>query len=310
MPREGTLVIHDVIRGDVAVEWAREQDHVVQRADGSFLYHLANVVDDHDFQITHVIRAEEHLSNTPRQIFIAQSLGYDLPIYAHLPFVAEPGSKTKLSKRKLDKYLKNADFAALMKHGRKVADALEMEVDQNTFNPVVVDFYEQVGYLPEAIINYLALLGLGIGRPDGAFQPRGVDRAFFPGAGEQGGRQLRSQEALGVPGLAHAAVAAGREGRAGRAVFAASWACRRRRDPCTTRASQDRACRPRGGRPHQDRRRHPRLRLFLRCRRQAGVRRKGRRQIAAEARRGRTSGQVSRDDWPPRNHSRPSRWNR
>jgi len=159
MPREGTLVIHDVIRGDVAVDWAREQDHVIQRADGSCLYHLANVVDDHDFKITHVIRAEEHLSNTPRQIYIAQSLGYELPVYAHLPFVAEPGSKTKLSKRKLDKYLKNADFAALMKHGRKVADALKMEVDPNTFNPVVVDFYEQVGYLPEAINNYLALLG-------------------------------------------------------------------------------------------------------------------------------------------------------
>ncbi len=159
MPREGTLVIQDVIRGNVAVDWAREQDHVIQRADGSFLYHLASVVDDYDFKITHVIRAEEHLSNTPRQVFIAQSLGYELPIYAHLPFVAEPGSKTKLSKRKLDKYLKNADFAALMKHGRKVADALGLQVDQNTFNPVVVDFYEQVGYLPEAIINYLALLG-------------------------------------------------------------------------------------------------------------------------------------------------------
>ena len=159
MPREGTLTIQDIIRGNVAVDWAREQDHVIQRADGSYLYHLASVVDDHDFQITHVIRAEEHLSNTPRQVFIAQSLGYELPIYAHLPFVAEPGSKTKLSKRKLDKYLKNADFAALMKHGRKVAEALGLSVDQNTFNPVVVDFYEQVGYLPEAIINYLALLG-------------------------------------------------------------------------------------------------------------------------------------------------------
>ena len=159
MPRDGTLVIQDIIRGEVAVQWAREQDHVIQRADGSFLYHLASVVDDFEFKITHVIRAEEHLSNTPRQVFIARSLGYELPIYAHLPFVAEPGSKTKLSKRKLDKYLKNADFAALMKHGRKVADALGLQVDQNTFNPVVVDFYEQVGYLPEAIINYLALLG-------------------------------------------------------------------------------------------------------------------------------------------------------
>ena len=107
MPREGPAGFDDQIRGDVEFEWAREQDHVIQRADGSCLYHLASVVDDHDFEITHVIRAEEHLSNTPRQIFIAQGLGYPLPEYAHLPFVAEPGSKNKLSKRKLDKYLKN-----------------------------------------------------------------------------------------------------------------------------------------------------------------------------------------------------------
>ncbi|MGD0896224.1 MAG: glutamate--tRNA ligase [Thermoguttaceae bacterium] len=159
MPRQGSLVIADLVRGNVEVQWASEQDHVVQRADGSCLYHLANVVDDHDFQITHVIRAEEHLSNTPRQVFIAKSLGYNLPQYAHLPFVAEPGSKTKLSKRKLDKYLKNPDFAQLMKHGRKVAEALRLATDPDTFNPVVVDFYEQVGYLPDAVINYLALLG-------------------------------------------------------------------------------------------------------------------------------------------------------
>ena len=82
------------------------------------------MVDDFDFEITHVIRAEEHLSNTPRQIFIAQSLGYPLPEYAHLPFVAEPGSKNKLSKRKLDKYLKNRDFAQVNEHGQAIAAAL------------------------------------------------------------------------------------------------------------------------------------------------------------------------------------------
>ena len=71
--REGNLVMRDLIRGDVEFEWAAEQDHVMQRADGSCLYHLATVVDDHDFEISHVIRAEEHLSNTPRQIFIAQA---------------------------------------------------------------------------------------------------------------------------------------------------------------------------------------------------------------------------------------------
>ncbi len=159
MPHEGKLVIPDLVRGDVEFEWAREQDHVIQRADGTCLYHLASVVDDHDFEITHVIRAEEHLSNTPRQVFIAQSLGYPLPAYAHLPYVAEPGSKTKLSKRKLDKYLKNRDFARLMEHGQAIAAAMGLSASAETFNPVIVDFYEQVGYLPDAIINYLVLLG-------------------------------------------------------------------------------------------------------------------------------------------------------
>jgi glutamyl-tRNA synthetase len=159
MPREGTLALDDLVRGRVEFDWAREQDHVVQRTDGTCLYHLANVVDDRDFQITHVIRAEEHLSNTPRQVFILEALGYPRPVYAHLPFVAEPGSRNKLSKRKLDKYLKNRDFAQLVEHGRKIAQAIGHAVEADAFNPVIVDFYRTVGYLPEAIINYLALLG-------------------------------------------------------------------------------------------------------------------------------------------------------
>ncbi|MDR1962199.1 MAG: glutamate--tRNA ligase [Planctomycetaceae bacterium] len=159
MPREGQLVINDLIRGRVVFDWATEQDHVIQRADGSFIYHLANVVDDQDFEISHVIRAEEHLSNTPRQIFMIQSLGYRLPEYAHLPFVAEPGSKTKLSKRKLDKYLKNKDFAKLVQHGKLIADRIGLETTTDGFNPVIVDFYQKVGYLPEAIVNYIALVG-------------------------------------------------------------------------------------------------------------------------------------------------------
>jgi glutamyl-tRNA synthetase len=159
MPREGTLVLDDRVRGRVEFQWAEEQDHVVQRADGSFIYHLASVVDDFDFGITHVIRAEEHLSNTPRQVFIAQALGYPLPEYAHLPYVAEPGSKRKLSKRKLDTYLKNPDFARVHQHGMAIAQAMGLAPSAETFNPVVVDFYEQVGYLPDAIVNYLVLLG-------------------------------------------------------------------------------------------------------------------------------------------------------
>jgi glutamyl-tRNA synthetase len=159
MPREGELVLSDLIRGEVRFAWATEQDHVIQRADGTCLYHLASVVDDEAMRITHVIRAEEHLPNTPRQVFIAQSLGYDLPAYAHLPYVAEPGSKTKLSKRKLDKYLKNRDFAALKERGDSIAARIGLATTADTFNPVIVDFYEQIGFLPDALLNYLLLLG-------------------------------------------------------------------------------------------------------------------------------------------------------
>ncbi len=159
MPREGKCVFDDVIRGRVEFNWADEQDHVVQRGDGSCLYHLASVVDDEAFKITHVVRAVEHLSNTPRQIFIAQSLGYALPIYAHLPFVAEPAGPAKLSKRKLDTYLKKKDFAALFEQGQRIADRTGLQATKEAFNPVVVDFYEAIGFLPDAILNYLLLLG-------------------------------------------------------------------------------------------------------------------------------------------------------
>ncbi len=159
MPREGQFVLNDLVRGEVRVDWASEQDHVIQRADGTCLYHLATVVDDHDMQISHVIRAEEHLSNTPRQAFLFERLGYDVPRFAHLPYVAEPGSKTKLSKRKLEKYLKNREFAQLMQHGQSIAERVSLAVALETFNPVIVDFYEQVGYLPDALLNYLLLLG-------------------------------------------------------------------------------------------------------------------------------------------------------
>jgi glutamyl-tRNA synthetase len=159
MPSEGTLVVDDLIRGRVEFEWHREQDHVIQRGDGSPLYHLASIVDDHAMGITHIIRAEEHLSNTPRQIFILQSLGVDLPRFAHLPFVAEPGSRNKLSKRKIREYMKNRDFSELVARGDKIAAALKLETGPDKFSPVVVDFYRQTGFLPEAIINYMALLG-------------------------------------------------------------------------------------------------------------------------------------------------------
>ncbi len=159
MPREGACEFEDLIRGPIAFDWALEQDHVIQRADGTFLYHLASTVDDDAFRITHVIRAVEHLSNTPRQIFIAHGLGYELPRYAHLPYVAAPGRRDKLSKRKLAAYLKDADFKKVYDHGAAVMAALGREVTPEGFSPVTVEFYRDVGYRPEALVNYLLLLG-------------------------------------------------------------------------------------------------------------------------------------------------------
>jgi len=178
MPREGKLVIDDLIRGRIEFDWAQEQDHVIQRSDGTVLYHLASAVDDQAFGITHVIRAEEHLSNTPRQVFILLALGHEPPQFAHLPVVAEPGSKVKLSKRKLDKYLRNRDFAELMELGQKIAERMRYSPPSELFNPVVVDFYKVVGFLPEAIVNYLALLGWSLDDRTEYFTRKDLIQAF------------------------------------------------------------------------------------------------------------------------------------
>jgi glutamyl-tRNA synthetase len=159
MPREGACRIADHVRGEVVVEWATQQDQVIQRANGTVLYNLANVVDDFDMKITHVIRAEEHLPNTPQQIFMLEGLGYPRPEYAHVPFVAEPGSKNKLSKRKIAQYLKNPDFKKVAEHGQAIADRIGLKTTADDFSPVLVAFYEAVGYLPDAVVNYLLLLG-------------------------------------------------------------------------------------------------------------------------------------------------------
>jgi glutamyl-tRNA synthetase len=159
MPRDGACQFDDLVRGNVSVNWNEEPDHVIQRANGTFIYHLANVVDDEDYRISHVVRAVEHLPNTPRQIFMIQSLGYQMPIYAHVPYVAEPGSQNKLSKRKIAKYMNNREFKKLYEHGLNIASKLGVEEDPESFNPVLIDFYSTVGYLPDAILNYLLLLG-------------------------------------------------------------------------------------------------------------------------------------------------------
>jgi glutamyl-tRNA synthetase len=121
------IVFHDVIRGEVRNPRSAIQDFVIARSDGSPLYNLAVAVDDHDMGVTHVIRGEDHLSNTARQVLILDALGYERPVYAHLPLLLGPDGK-KLSKR---------------------------------YNAASVQWLREQGYLPEAVINYLALLGWG-----------------------------------------------------------------------------------------------------------------------------------------------------
>lgn len=124
-PLEGTTVFSDLIRGEVSFENSTLDDFVLLKSDGYPTYHLANVVDDHLMQITHVLRADEWLSSTPRHKLLYGALGFSLPVFAHLPIILGP-DRSKLSKR----------------HG---ATAL-------------TEFKEQ-GFLPETMVNFLALLG-------------------------------------------------------------------------------------------------------------------------------------------------------
>jgi glutamyl-tRNA synthetase len=127
VPDEGDTVVDDEIRGEVRFPNASSDDFVIARADGSVLYNFAVAVDDADMEITHVIRGDDHLSNTPKQRLVMDALGVDAPLYAHLPLLHGPDGK-KLSKR----------------HGAASVQELR-----------------DSGYLPAAVRNYLALLGWG-----------------------------------------------------------------------------------------------------------------------------------------------------
>jgi glutamyl-tRNA synthetase len=127
VPDEGETVFHDTIRGEIVTPNSSIKDFVIRRSDGSALYNLAVAVDDRDMGITQVVRGEDHISNTPRQVMILRALGEEPPAYAHLPLLHGPDGK-KLSKR----------------HG--AASVQELRA---------------AGYLPEAVRNYIALLGWG-----------------------------------------------------------------------------------------------------------------------------------------------------
>jgi glutamyl-tRNA synthetase len=127
VPDSGESVVRDLIRGESRFENRLLDDFVIARADGTPLYNFAVAVDDLEMKITHVVRGEDHLSNTPRQLLVLQALGAEPPFYAHLPLLHGNDGKP-LSKR----------------HGA-----------------VSIQEFRRAGYLPEAVVNYLALLGWG-----------------------------------------------------------------------------------------------------------------------------------------------------
>lgn len=158
VPRDQSVKLDDAIRGHVEWECATMPDPVIMRVNGSPLYNFASVIDDAQMQISHVIRAEEHLSNTPVQILLHQALGYELPIFAHIPYVAAPGSKEKLSKRKLEQYRKNPQFKKMFERAEDIFPKIGLE-NASGLDPVMVEYYEKIGYLPQGVLNALARIG-------------------------------------------------------------------------------------------------------------------------------------------------------
>ncbi len=155
VPEGQTVAIDDVIRGRVEVQTDTVGDPVIVRPDGRPLYNFAVVVDDVAMQITHVVRAAEHLSNTPTQCLIYDALNYTRPTFAHVPVVNEPKSSKKLSKRDMKKFVTPEVRAKLRAVGYSDAD-----IDaRDDLNPATVAFYRELGYLPQALVNYLARLG-------------------------------------------------------------------------------------------------------------------------------------------------------
>ena len=134
-PQDGKTSFDDLVYGKIAVENNEIDDFIIARSDGSPVYNLTNVVDDSLMEITHVIRGEDHVSNTPKQILIYNALGFKVPTFAHLPMILGEDKK-RLSKR----------------HGA-----------------TGVNEYESMGYQPDALLNYLVLLGWNPGTDEEIF---------------------------------------------------------------------------------------------------------------------------------------------
>ncbi len=144
IPLEGQIKFKDIIYGDIKTDCKELDDFIIARSDGSPTYNFTVVVDDHDMKISHVIRGEDHISNTPKQILIYSALGWEIPEFAHLPMILGSDGK-RLSKR----------------HGATGTQT-----------------YKELGYQPETLINYLSLLGWNPGTDDEIFDIKYLIKNF------------------------------------------------------------------------------------------------------------------------------------
>ena len=127
VPTEGECVMRDVLRGEIRKDWATVDDQVILKSDGFPTYHLANVVDDHLMLVSHVIRGEEWINSLPKHLKLYEYFGWEPPIFCHLPLLRnDDKNKSKLSKRK---------------------------------NPTSLNYYRRAGFLPEALRNFMGLMG-------------------------------------------------------------------------------------------------------------------------------------------------------
>ncbi|WP_444939957.1 glutamate--tRNA ligase [Microbulbifer sp. ZKSA004] len=125
VPESGSCVVEDLLRGTIEIDWAQVDAQILLKSDGMPTYHLANVVDDHLMEITHVLRGEEWINSAPKHKLLYEYFGWEMPVLCHLPLLRNP-DKTKLSKRK---------------------------------NPTSILYYQRAGFMPEALLNYLGRMG-------------------------------------------------------------------------------------------------------------------------------------------------------
>jgi glutamyl-tRNA synthetase len=141
---EGACAIEDMLRGTIELDWSMVDAQILMKSDGLPTYHLANVVDDHLMEITHVIRGEEWINSAPKHQLLYEYFGWQMPVLCHLPLLRNP-DKSKLSKRK---------------------------------NPTSILYYQRMGFLPEALVNYLGRMGWSMPNEEEKFTLAEMQAAF------------------------------------------------------------------------------------------------------------------------------------